>query len=304
MFLFERLVIFVLFISVSSTYAYKDVVSNSTLSTHLPSSDLQRSISLIMQQADLTSYFQYVDFDNVTLKGSPLATPGFIYVIPFQTSSKSDWNICLAILNDSGEILLSGVAMNAWKYSKDISYYPVIEFDQPFIYSKAVELSIGVDVLVTGVINNTEVISHQRLLFVPNRDRTKLVKIFQFEYNTVLKRDDIRGDNYAFSVNNVDKLVIEGIATGRFQNITIERERSTSISLLPLLKQKCTPTSKASSSFLIKEQSEAPFSTSYFMQHYAEEYVYNEEEESYKKLSASPVINIIGLYEKCVLPIK
>lgn len=300
----RRFVILVLFISVSSTYAYSDMSSHSVSSTYLPSSDLQRSIALIMRQADLTSYYQYVDFDNVTLKGSPLATPGFVYVIPFQTSPKSDWNICIAILNDRNDILLSGVAMNAWKHSKDISYYPVIEFDQSFIYSKAVELSIGVDVLVTGEINNTKIISHQRLLFVPNRTRTKLNKVLQFEYNTVLKQDDVRRDDYAFSVNNIDKLVIEGMVTGQFNNLTIERERSTSISLLPLLKQKCTGTSKAVSSFLIKDQSETPFSTAYFMQRYAEEYVYSEQDESYKKTSTRPITNIMGLYEKCVLPTK
>lgn len=303
--LFNRILIVVLFISVRFTYASDSVAYDYQYNGEIASNDLQRSVELIMAQVDLDKYYQYVDFDNIALKESPLATPGIVYLIPFQTFATSDWSICLAILNDNEEVVISGKAMNTWKYNKAITYYPIIEYEKPYLYSKEVQLNIVIDLLKTGEINNTEFTSHEKIVFVPNKTQTKLNKILQFEYNTVMKRDDDQGNQYAFSVNNADKLIIDDLPTTQFQNITISRERNTSISLLPQLKLKCSNASKSTSSFLIKEQKEDSFLTLYYLQRLTEDYVYYEEDESYKKLSPTiPSVNVMGGYEKCVLAIK
>lgn len=299
-----RVAFLVFSVSIGSAYAHKNTYC--TWEYLKPRAlDLEQSVELIMAEADIDAYYQYVDFDNIALKESPSSLPGFVYLIPFQTSSTSDWNVCLAILDEHYEVVLYGVAMNTWKYHKEMNYYPVIEYEKSFIYNKTTDLNIAIDVLKTDEQNNTEIISHERLIFVPNKTRTKLNKILQYEYNTVIKRDDDRANSYAFSVNNNDKLVIEPASTGQFQNLSLSRERNTSISVVPVLKQKCATASKSGSPFLIKEQSEAPFLTAYFIQKYTEEYIYYEEEEKYKELSSSiPIANIMGLYEKCVIPSK
>lgn len=300
--LFNRILIVVLFISVRFTYASDSVAYDYQYKGEIASNDLQRSVELIMAQVDLDKYYQYVDFDNIALKESPLTTPGIVYLIPFQTSSTSDWNICIAILNDSEEVVISGTAMNTWKYNKAITYYPIIEYEKPYLYNKEVQLNIVIDLLKTGEVNNMELTSHEKIVFVPNKTQTKLNKILQFEYNTVVKRDDDKGDRYAFSVNNADKLIIDDLPNNQFQNITLSKERNTSISLLPQLKPKCTTASKSSSAFLIKEQKEDSFTTSYFIQRFTEEYIYYTDEEQYKKLSSAiPIVNVMGAYEKCVL---
>ncbi|MDR0195371.1 MAG: hypothetical protein LBI73_09630 [Myroides sp.] len=303
--LFNRIYVIVLFMGISCTYAGERISDSYSHIGYIASNDLQRSVELILAQVDLDNYYQYVDFDNVALKESPLATPGIVYLIPFQTSATSDWSICLAILNDSEEVVISGIAMNTWKYNKAITHYPIIEYEKPYLYSKEVQLNIVIDLLKTGEVNNAEIISHEKIIFVPNKAQTKLNKILQFEYNAVVKRDDDRGDSYTFSVNNNDKLIIDNLPNTQFQNITLSRERNTSISLLPQLKQKCTTASKSSSAFLIKEQKEGSFTTSYFIQQFTEEYIYYTDEEQYKKLSSAiPVTNVLGLYEKCVIASK
>lgn len=301
--LFNRILIVVIFMSVRCTYANHSIAHQ--YNSYTVSNDLQRSVELIMTQIDLDQYYEFVDFDNIALKESPLATPGIVYLIPFQTSATSDWSICLAILNDNEDVVISGKAMNTWKYNKAITYYPIIEYEKPYLYSKAVQLNIVIDLLKTGEVNSMEFTSHEKIVFVPNKTQTKLNKILQFEYNTVIKRDDDKGDRYAFSVNNADKLIIDDLPNDQFQNITLSRERNTSISLLPQFKQKCISANKSSSAFLIKEQKEESFQTLYYLQRLTEDYVYYEEDESYKKLSSAiPVVNVMGSYEKCVLQSK
>jgi hypothetical protein len=300
--LFNRILMVVLLFGMRYSYANECIVYSPHYNEYIASNELQRNVELIMAQVDLDKYYQYVDFDNIALKESPLTTPGIVYLIPFQTSATSDWNICLAILNDSEEVVISGKAMNTWKYDKAITYYPIIEYEKPYLYSKEVQLNIVIDLLKTGEVDNTELTSHEKIVFVPNKAQTKLNKVLQFEYNTVVKRDDDKEDRYAFSVNNTDKLIIDDLPTTQFQNISLTRERNTSISLLPQFKQKCTNASKLSNAFLIKEEKEDDFVTSYFVQRFTENYIYYPEQESYKKLSSAvPIINVMGAYEKCVL---
>ncbi|GAQ14082.1 hypothetical protein MODO_1757 [Myroides odoratimimus] len=214
----------------------------------------------------------------------------------------SDWNVCIAILNEANEIVISGVAKHVWDYQADVSFYPVISFDQPYIYNKNIELNITVDILKTGEVEDKEVVSNQKLVFVPNEHKDKLINILQYEYNTVLKHDDAKGYRYSFSVNNNDKLTIESEMTEEFYNLNLVREHNISISTLPQLKQKCTIANQKAAPFLVKEQREDSFLTAYFMQRFTEAYIYYKEEEKYKPLSAVvPRVNILSLYEKCMI---
>ncbi|MEK6494004.1 hypothetical protein [Myroides odoratimimus] len=296
-----RVVLFLFLISINYIYARKEYIYTLKPIETLESNELQRSVELIMTHLDIDTYYQYVDFDNIALKESTLTSSHFVYLIPYQTSNTSDWNVCIAILNESNEIVMSGIAKHTWDYQADVSFYPVISFDQPYIYNKNVELNITVDILLTGEVEHKEVVSNQKLLFVPNQNKDKLINILQYEYNTVLKYDDAKGYRYSFSVNNNDKLTIEPEMTEEFYNLNLVRERNVSISTLPQLRQKCSTANQKTSPFLVKEQKEDSFLTSYFVQRFTEAYIYYKEEEKYKVLSAvAPRINILSLYEKCM----
>ncbi|MFM9401913.1 hypothetical protein ACKLNQ_08190 [Myroides odoratimimus] len=298
----DRIILFLFIISVNCIYARQEYVYVDKYVEGIASNELRYSVELIMTHLDIDAYYQYVDFDNIALKESTITTSHFVYLIPYQTSNTSDWNVCIAVLNESNEIVISGVAKHVWDYQVDVSFYPVISFDQPYIYNKNIELNITVDILKTGEVEDKEVVSNQKLVFVPNEHKDKLINILQYEYNTVLKHDDAKGYRYSFSVNNNDKLTIESETTEQFYNLNLVREHNISISTLPQLKQKCTIANQKAAPFLVKEQREDSFLTAYFVQRFTEAYIYYKEEEKYKPLSAvSPRANILSLYEKCMI---
>lgn len=298
----DRIVLFLFITGINCIYARQEHVYIDKYAEGVESNELQHSVELIMTHLDIDAYYQYVDFDNIALKESTITTSHFVYLIPYQTSSTSDWNVCIAILNEANEIVISGVAKHTWDYQADVSFYPVISFDQPYIYNKNIELNITVDILKTGEVEDKEVVSNQKLVFVPNEHKDKLINILQYEYNTVLKHDDAKGYRYSFSVNNNDKLTIESEMTEEFYNLNLVREHNISISTLPQLKQKCTIANQKAAPFLVKEQREDSFLTAYFMQRFTEAYIYYKEEEKYKPLSAVvPRVNILSLYEKCMI---
>ncbi|AJH16180.1 hypothetical protein [Myroides profundi] len=299
---FSRIAFFLLLISINHIYARQEHVYIDKQMETIASNELQHSVELIMTHLDIDAYYQYVDFDNIALKESTLTASHFVYLIPYQTSSTSSWNVCIAILNEGGEIILSGVAKQAWDYQADVSFYPVISFDQPYIYNKNIELNITVDILKTGEVDHKEVVSHQKLVFVPNEHKDRLINILQYEYNTVLKYDDPRNYRYSFSVNNNDKLAIDSEMTEQFYNLKLVRENNVSISMLPDIRQKCSTANQKAAPFLVKEQKEDFFLTAYFVQQFTEAYIYYKEEEKYKPLSAvTPRANILSLYEKCMI---
>ncbi|MCA4792977.1 hypothetical protein HX045_07060 [Myroides odoratimimus] len=298
----DRIVLFLFITGINCIYARQEHVYIDKYAEGVESNELQHSVELIMTHLDIDAYYQYVDFDNIALKESTITTSHFVYLIPYQTSSTSDWNVCIAILNEANEIVISGVAKHTWDYQADVSFYPVISFDQPYIYNKNIELNITVDILKTGEVEDKEVVSNQKLVFVPNQNKDKLINILQYEYNTVLKHDDAKGYRYSFSVNNNDKLTIESEMTEQFYNLNLVREHNISISTLPQLKQKCTIANQKAAPFLVKEQREDSFLTAYFVQRFTEAYIYYKEEEKYKPLSAVvPRVNILSLYEKCMI---
>lgn len=298
----DRIVLFLFITGINCIYARQEHVYIDKHAEGVESNELQHSVEIIMTHLDIDAYYQYVDFDNIALKESTITTSHFVYLIPYQTSSMSDWNVCIAILNEANEIVISGVAKHVWDYQADVSFYPVISFDQPYIYNKNIELNITVDILKTGEVEDKEVVSNQKLVFVPNQNKDKLINILQYEYNTVLKHDDAKGYRYSFSVNNNDKLTIESEMTEQFYNLNLVREHNISISTLPQLKQKCTIANQKAAPFLVKEQREDSFLTAYFVQRFTEAYIYYKEEEKYKPLSAVvPRVNILSLYEKCMI---
>ncbi|MEK6508285.1 hypothetical protein [Myroides sp. C4067] len=298
----DRIVLFLFITGINCIYARQEHVYIDKHAEGVESNELQHSVEIIMTHLDIDAYYQYVDFDNIALKESTITTSHFVYLIPYQTSSMSDWNVCIAILNEANEIVISGVAKHTWDYQADVSFYPVISFDQPYIYNKNIELNITVDILKTGEAEDKEVVSNQKLVFVPNEHKDKLINILQYEYNTVLKHDDAKGYRYSFSVNNNDKLTIEPEMTEEFYNLNLVREHNISISTLPQLKQKCTIANQKAAPFLVKEQREDSFLTAYFVQRFTESYIYYKEEQKYKPLSAVvPRVNILSLYEKCMI---
>ena len=298
----DRIVLFLFITGINCIYARQEHVYIDKYAEGIVSNELQHSVELIMTHLDIDAYYQYVDFDNIALKESTFTASHFVYLIPYQTSSMSDWNVCIAILNEANEIVISGVAKHTWDYQADVSFYPVISFDQPYIYNKNIELNITVDILKTGEVEDKEVVSNQKLVFVPNQNKDKLINILQYEYNTVLKHDDAKGYRYSFSVNNNDKLTIESEMTEQFYNLNLVREHNISISTLPQLKQKCTIANQKAAPFLVKEQREDSFLTAYFVQRFTESYIYYKEEQKYKPLSAVvPRVNILSLYEKCMI---
>ncbi|WP_240180882.1 hypothetical protein [Myroides odoratimimus] len=121
----DRIVLFLFIISVKCIYARQEYV----YVEGIVSNELRYSVELIMTHLDIDAYYQYVDFDNIALKESTITTSHFVYLIPYQTSSMSDWNVCIAILNEANEIVISGVAKHTWDYQADVSFYPVISFD-------------------------------------------------------------------------------------------------------------------------------------------------------------------------------
>ncbi|MCC9041545.1 hypothetical protein LNQ81_02285 [Myroides sp. M-43] len=297
-----RVILFIFITGINCIYAKQGHVHIDKYTSCLESNELQHTVELIMTHLDIDTYYQYVDFDNIALKITPLTTSSKVYFIPFQTSSSSDWSVCIATMNENDEILSAGLAMNVLPYEDRLTMYPVIEFEKPFIYGKQVKYSIAIDILKTGEVDHKEIVTHEKLVFIPNKVETQLNKVLQYEYNTVFKRDDSKEDNFTFSVNTSDKLEFTDITTNDFYNINLYRELNTSISLVPQLKEKCSSTSKKISPFLIKHQVETPFITSYYFQKTTDEYIYYEDIGMYKKLtSVAPLMNVIKVYEQCVL---